>query len=105
MGSCYLGRMRILARRTLREFGEIHPAARPGLEAWYADARHATWRSPMAVKAVYRNASILPNQRVVFNIHGNDYRLVVAINYAYGLVYIRFIGTHQAYDAIDATTI
>lgn len=63
------------------------------------------WRIPTEIKKTYRNASILPNNRVVFNIKGNTYRLVLAVNYAYGIVYIRFIGTHHDYDKIDATII
>ena len=75
------------------------------LRAWYADTKQAKWPSPAAIKRVYRNASIVANNRVVFNIKGNDYRLVVAINYDYGIVYIRFVGTHAEYDKIDVTTI
>jgi mRNA interferase HigB len=97
--------MRIIARSTLRTFWEQHPDAEHALQAWYHDARQATWTSPADIKAVYANASILANNRVVFNIRGNQYRLVVAINYAYGIVYIRFVGTHQAYNQIDAATI
>lgn len=97
--------MRIIARRTLRDFWEQHPDAEQVLEAWYHDTKHATWTSPADIKQVYANASILPNNRVVFNIRGNHYRLVVAINYSFGIVYIRFVGTHREYDTIDATTI
>ncbi len=97
--------MRVIALRTLREFWEQHPDAEQALQAWYHDARQATWMSPANIRAVYANASIIANNRVVFNIRGNQYRLVVAINYQYGIVYIRFVGTHQEYDRIDATTI
>ena len=97
--------MRVIAKKTLRDFWEAHADAQAALEAWYDDAKRATWASPADIKAVYANASILPNNRVVFNIKGNTYRLVVAINYAYGIVYIRFIGHHQAYNKIDAATI
>ena len=97
--------MRVIARRTLREFWEQHPDAEQALQAWYYDARQATWTTPADIRAVYANASIIANNRVVFNIRGNQYRLVVAINYQYGIVYIRFVGTHQEYDRIDATTI
>ncbi|MDE0012045.1 MAG: type II toxin-antitoxin system HigB family toxin [Candidatus Poribacteria bacterium] len=86
--------MRIISRRTLREFWVIHPDAERPLQAWYAN-----------VKATYQNASFIENNRVVFNIKGNSYRLIVAINYQYGIVYIRFVGTHQVYDKIDVTTI
>jgi mRNA interferase HigB len=94
--------MRIIARGTLRAFWEQHPDAE---QAWYHNAKRAAWTSPADIKNVYATASIVGNNRVVFNIRGNHYRLVVAINYGYGIVYIRFIGTHQEYDKIDATTI
>jgi mRNA interferase HigB len=97
--------MRIIALKTLREFWENHPDARQSLQAWYDDARHATWQSPSDIKATYCNASIVANNRVVFNIKGNNYRLIVAINYRFGIAYIRFIGTHAAYDRIDALQI
>lgn len=97
--------MRIIARRTLREFWEQHPDAEQALQAWYHDAKDARWTSPTDVKRMYTTASILADNRVVFNIRGNQYRLIVAINYAYGIVYIRFIGTHKAYDNVDATTV
>ena len=98
-------RMRIFSRKALREFWARHPDARQTLQAWYADAKHARWASPGEIKQTYQSASILTNNRVVFNIKGNRYRLVVAVNYQFGLVYIRFIGTHSEYDKIDATTI
>jgi len=97
--------MRIIALRTLRAFWERHPAARQALQAWYHDVKWATWKNPTDIKAVYRNASIMGNNRVVFNIKGNQYRLVVAVQYRFGIVYIRFVGTHQEYDRIDATTV
>jgi mRNA interferase HigB len=104
-GALYNGRMRIIALKTLRLFWEQHPDVRQALQAWYRDAKRATWTTPADIRTVYRNASFVSNNRVVFNIRGNQYRLVVAINYAYGIVYIRFIGSHQDYDKIDATTI
>jgi len=97
--------MRIIALKTLREFWEEHPDARQSLQAWYEDTKHAVWQSPSDIKAIYRNASIVANNRVVFNIKGNDYRLIVMVNYRFGIAYIRFIGTHTAYDRIDATQI
>ena len=97
--------MRIIALKTLRLFWEQHPDVRQALQAWYRDAKRAIWTTPADIRTVYRNASFVSNNRVVFNIRGNQYRLVVAINYAYGIVYIRFIGSHQDYDKIDATTI
>ena len=100
-----LAPVRIIARRALREFWERHPDAEQPLRAWYHDARKADWRSPADVKRVYANASIVAENRVVFNIHGNKYRLVVAINYPYRMCYVRFVGSHQAYDRIDVTSV
>ena len=97
--------MRILALRALREFWSRRPDAERPLRAWYALASRAEWRSPVDVKSAYRNASFIANNRVVFNIKGNEYRLVVAVHYNRGLMFIRFIGTHREYDRIDATTI
>jgi mRNA interferase HigB len=75
------------------------------LEAWHQEVARADWASPSTVKAQFRSASMLRDNRVAFNIAGNQYRLIVRINYPYRIVYIRFIGTHADYDAIDATTI
>jgi len=97
--------MRIIARRTLREFWEVHPDAEQPLKAWFVEATQAQWQSPNDIKQTYRNASIVGNNRVVFNIKGNDYRLIVHVRYDIGIVFIRFIGTHQAYDKVDATLI
>ena len=105
MGSCYTQRMRIIARKTLRDFWETHPDAEQALRAWFHDTKVAVWTGPSDIRAVYATASFLANNRVVFNIRGNTYRLVVALNYDYGIVYIRFIGSHAEYDRIDATTI
>ena len=89
----------------LREFWEKHPDSQQALQAWYHDAKLANWKTPADIKSIYRNASIVANNRVVFNIKGNDYRLVVAIQYQHGVIYIRFIGTHAEYDKIEAATI
>ncbi|HBG07091.1 MAG TPA: addiction module toxin RelE [Geobacter sp.] len=97
--------MRIISRKTLREFWEQRPDARQPLQAWYDDAKHAEWGSPTDIKSVYRNASFLANNRVIFNIKGNDYRLIVVVQYVHGILYIRFIGTHREYDRINAATI
>ena len=97
--------MRIISRKTLREFWEKHPDARQPLQAWFADVKHAAWKKPADIKAVYRNASFLSNNRVVFNIKGNNLRIIVLIQYSFGIVYIRFVGTHAEYDRIDAETI
>jgi mRNA interferase HigB len=97
--------MRIIALRTLREFWTEHADAEAVLRAWYADTRHADWKSPQDIKDAYANASILGNNRIVFNIRGNTYRLIVAVNYTFGIVYIRFVGTHAEYDKVDAESI
>lgn len=97
--------MRIIARRALREFWERHPDAEQPLRAWHHDARKADWRSPTDIKRVYANASIVGENRVAFNIRGNKYRLVVAINYTYRMCYVRFVWTHQAYDRIDVASV
>ncbi len=97
--------MRIISKRKLREFWEKHSDAKKYLQAWHADVKQAQWVSPNSIKRIYRNASIVGNNRVVFNIKGNDYRLVAAINYSFKIVYIRFIGTHKAYDKINVETI
>lgn len=94
--------MRVIAKKPLRDFWEKHSDAEEPLQAWFREAEDADWDSPSAVKAKFGSASILGNNRVVFNIKGNDYRLVVRINYPYRVVYIRFVGTHVEYDAINA---
>ncbi len=97
--------MRIIARSTLRQFWKKHPETEQPLKAWFYEVSQAQWKSPAEVKQAQRNASILANNRVVFNIKGNKYRLIIHIRYDIGMVFIRFIGTHQEYDKIDATTI
>jgi mRNA interferase HigB len=94
--------MRIIAKKALREFWKRHPDAEESLLAWYREVEKEDWDTPAKVKAKYRGASIVADNRVVFNIKGNDYRLVVKINYPYRVVYIRFVGTHVEYDAIGA---
>lgn len=97
--------MRIISRRRLVEFWEVHRDAEQPLRAWYTEAKKASWNSPAEIKAVYRSVSILSNNRVVFNIKGNAYRLVVVVEYTQGKMFIRFVGTHAEYDRIDATSI
>ena len=100
--------MRVIARSTLVQFSTTHPQgaeAREPLNAWYDEARQATWTTPADIKAQYRNASILKSGRVVFNVAGNKFRLVVAIHYNKGIVFVRFVGTHAEYDAVDANTV
>lgn len=97
--------MRIVALGTLRDFWQRHPDAEIPLRSWYAAASRADWRSPADVKAAYRSASFVANNRIVFNIKGNEYRLVAAVHYNRRMMFIRFIGTHREYDKIDAANI
>lgn len=97
--------MRIIALSTLRTFWEKHPDAEMPLRNWHAEASRSAWRTPADIKAAYRNASFTANNRVVFNIKGNDYRLVVAVHYDRGQMFVRFVGTHRQYDKISVETI
>ena len=97
--------MRIIAKSTLRNFWGHHKDCEEQLKSWYKEAKEAYWQVPRDIKKDYPSASILPDNRVVFNIKGNHYRLVVRINYDYGLLWIRFIGTHAQYDKINASKI
>ncbi len=97
--------MRIIAKRTLREFWERHPDARLPLEHWYAEVRRADWDTPGQVTRQWPRASIVGRNRVVFRIKGNQYRLVVEVFYPGRQVYIRFIGTHAEYDRINAAEV
>jgi mRNA interferase HigB len=99
--------MRIISRKTLRQFWQKrqYADAEQPLKAWFQEAAKADWSSPAAIKAAYRSASVVAGNRVVFNIAGNKYRLVVKVNYPYGVMYIRFVGTHRQYDAIDVTEV
>ena len=97
--------MRIISRKVLKDYWEKEPAVKSALQAWHAEAKKAEWSTPADIKAEYGTASILKDGRVVFNIGGNKYRLVVWINYAFFTVYVRFVGTHKEYDEIDAQTI
>lgn len=97
--------MRVISRRPLNELAKRHPEAKVELDAWFHEAEAARWANPAQIKAQYGSASILKGSRVVFNICGNKYRLVVKINYPYAVVYIRFAGTHGEYDGVDAQEI
>ncbi len=100
--------MRVIALSTLKDFWRDNPNyadAQQPILIWYRHVLKADWASPADIKQKLRNASILKDGRVVFNIAGNKYRLVTWINYSYRVVYIRFIGTHAEYDRIDAQTI
>ena len=97
--------MRIIARSTLKKFWLKHSDAEQPLKAWFDDASRHNWQSPSDIKDVYANVSIIANNRVVFNIKGNSYRLVVHVRYDISIIFVRFIGTHQEYDKIDAKNI
>jgi mRNA interferase HigB len=97
--------MRIIKLKTLKEFWELRPDSEKALRAWYAEAKSADWNTSADIKALYNSASILKNFRVVFNICGNKYRMIVKIKYPFSTVYIRFLGTHKEYDQIDAEVI
>lgn len=97
--------MHIVAVRFLRAFWEQNPDAEQPLKSWVDEAKNANWAQPAQIKEKYRSASILKNKRMVFNIKGNDYCLVVSVAYHFQAVYVKFIGTHREYDVIDAETI
>lgn len=97
--------MRIISRRTLREFGLLHPDAKLVLDAWWSATNRGRWTSPSELLASNRNVRLLRDGRVVFKLRGNQYRLVVKVHYTRSIVYVRFIGTHAEYDRIDANTI
>ncbi len=97
--------MRVISIKILRDFWKKHKKAEQALRAWYFEAKKANWIKPSEIKENYKSASIIGDNRAVFNICGNTYRLIVKINYKYGMVYIRFIGTHSEYDKIKAEEI
>lgn len=97
--------MRVIAKKTLRDFWEQYPSCEQQLKAWYQACLKANWLSPNDIKTEYPTASILTDNRVVFNIKGNQFRLIVKINYEYQMIWIRFVGTHAEYDNINAKTI
>jgi mRNA interferase HigB len=95
----------VIAKKILRDFWVRHPDCEQQLKSWHREAEKGSWKSPHHIKKHYPSASILENNRVVFNIKGNSYRLVVRINYDFGIIWIRFIGTHTQYDKINALNI
>ncbi|MGV8914774.1 MAG: type II toxin-antitoxin system HigB family toxin [Kaistella sp.] len=97
--------MRIIAVNTLKDYWEEFPQAKQSLLSWYEEGNIAEWNSPNEMKEQYRNASILTDKRVVFNIHGNSYRLIVDIEYRLKIIFIVWFGTHKEYDKIDAKKI
>lgn len=97
--------MRVIAKSTLKNFWTRYSDCEEQLKAWYQEVSGTNWKSPADIKRLYPSASIIADNRVVFNIKGNTYRLVVKVNYDYALLWIRFIGTHAQYDKIDAKKI
>ena len=97
--------MRVISKKKLEDFWQAYPNAEESLKSWYYEAKHAQWKKPEDIKQKYSSADILPGNRVVFNIKGNHYRLVVKIHYNTCVIYIRFIDTHAEYDKINAETI
>jgi mRNA interferase HigB len=97
--------VRVVAKKILREFWEKHEDCEQQLKSWFREAQIAEWENPNQIKSEYPSASILNDNRIVFNIKGNNYRLIVKINYEYQMVWIRFIGTHAKYDKINGNTI
>ncbi len=97
--------MHIVSLKQLRLFWQKHPDAEEPLRSWHAIARRAQWRTPVEIRADYGSASFVGKNRVVFNIKGNDYRLIVVAEYQKGRLFIRFVGTHAEYDRIDAATV
>lgn len=97
--------MRIITLSVLRAFSQKHPDVAQSINAWSQEVSRVTWSQPSDIKARYATASILKNRRVVFNLKGNQYRLIVAIAYQQQAVYIKFIGTHAEYDQVDAETV
>lgn len=103
--------MRIIARRTLREFvasragHKDHSALKAAIDAWFDEVRKARWRSTADVRRLYATASIVSAERIVFNIKGNSYRLVVAVDFEKSIIWIKWIGTHRDYDLIDVTKV
>jgi len=111
LGTCYDRRVRIIARSTLVRFvasltgHKDYRAVKSALDAWFHEVRKADWKNPANVKADFGSASIVGTDRVVFNIKGNDYRLVTAIDYRRAIVFIKWLGTHANYDQIDVRTV
>ncbi|MFM6975789.1 MAG: type II toxin-antitoxin system HigB family toxin [Sphingobacteriaceae bacterium] len=97
--------MRVIAKKVLRDFWEAHADSKEQLKSWYRETCNANWKEPNEIKNEYPSASFLAQNRVVFNIKGNKYRLIVKINYDYQMMWIRFIGTHSEYDKIEANNI
>ena len=97
--------MRVISKASLVRFWVKHPSSKQALQTWFEDASHANWIGPQDIKLRYASASFVGGNRVVFNIKGNEFRLVVAVAYRFAAVYIKFAGTHRQYDVVDAATV
>ena len=97
--------MRVISKPKLIAFWQQHPSAKQALQTWYEDASRAQWATSLDIKRRYASASFMAGNRVVFNIKGNEFRLVVTVAYRFKALYIKFVGTHAQYDAIDAATV
>ncbi len=97
--------MRIIPKKALRDFWDLHPDSEQALKAWFKDVSAADWESFNDVQEAFGRASAVGSDRIVFRIRGNQYRLIVRVNYAFSLIYIKFVGTHAEYDKIDAETV
>lgn len=97
--------MRVFSKSSLITFWQKHTEAEQSLKAWHDEAISADWKTPQDIKNRYKSASIIGNDRIVFNIKGNEFRLIVSIAYPFGAVFIKFIGTHAQYDKVDAVTV
>ena len=97
--------MRIIAVKTLKEYGKLFPKANQAILAWYEEVELAEWKNHNELKAQYRHSSIVSSRKVVFNIHGNDYRLVVDMDYKFGIIFIIWFGTHNEYNKLDINSL
>lgn len=97
--------MKLISVAKLKHFWIMYPDSEQQLKAWVDEIKKSNWQSPNDIKAIYKSASILKNRRVVFNICGNKYRLIVAIAYQQQIIYVKFIGTHEQYDKVDANAV
>jgi mRNA interferase HigB len=101
LGTLYIINVHIVSKKTLKDYYSKHKETKSQLEAWYCEAKNSNWNNPVEIKEKFRTASIIGDNKVVFNIKGNKYRLVTKINYRMKTVYIKFIGTHKEYDKIN----
>jgi mRNA interferase HigB len=101
LGTLYIINVHIVSKKTLKDYYSKHKETKSQLEAWYYEAKNSNWNNPVEIKEKFRTASIIGDNKVVFNIKGNKYRLVTKINYRMKTVYIKFIGTHKEYDKIN----